>query len=218
MTQMLLARSIALPKFSPSNVVSVKNNDVLDILDRVAALDVEVLITGPSSVGKELCAHYLHQRSQRADCAFVQLNCAKTPKDLIETALFGHGGGAFTSARVQGAGLIAEAEGGVMFLDEVAQLPLGMQVKLLRLLQEKEYRPLGGTRIQRANVRIIAATSAETARGLGEKPFFRELLSRLRLNMVEFPVLADGREEILFFSNLSQPTHEDPLCPAQCSE
>lgn len=204
MTQLLLPKYSAplklsaLPIRAPPASTSAARHQVLDLLDRVAALDAEVLITGPAGAGKARYAHYLHQRSHRADRAFVPVFCAEVPLDWIESELFGHGDGARNGAQRQNSGLIAEAEGGTLFLDEVDQLPLGIQVKLLRFLQEKEYRPLGGNRLKQANVRIVAATNADPTGAEGEKRFLQEFLCRLRMTVVEVPALAGRREDIPF--------------------
>jgi DNA-binding NtrC family response regulator len=189
---------VALPKPSPPAPARTAPHQMLDLLDRVAARDTEVLITGPAGAGKVRYAQYLHQRSDRADRAFVPVSCAEVPQDWIESELFGHGGGACNGAQPRSGGLIAEADGGTLFLDGGDLLPLGVQVKLLRFLQEKEYRPLGGKRIEQANVRIVAATNADPTSAEGEKRFLPEFLCRLRMTAVEVPALAGRREDIPF--------------------
>jgi len=169
---------------------------LLEALDRIAPIDAEVLIVGPTGVGKELYAAYIHQQSLRAAAPLVPVNCATLPADLIENELFGHVGGAFTGARPQSAGLVAEAEGGTLFLDEVDSLPLGCQAKLLRFLNEKEYRRLGETRLRHANVRIVAATNADLIEAVKAKTFRQDLFFRLRVVPVEVPALAKRREDI----------------------
>jgi two-component system, NtrC family, response regulator GlrR len=169
---------------------------LLQTLDRVAPIDAEVLISGPTGVGKELYANYIHQHSARARSPFVPVNCAALPPDLIENELFGHVGGAFTGARPQSAGLVAEAEGGTLFLDEVDSLPIGCQAKLLRFLHEKEYRRLGETRLRRADLRIIAATNADLVLAVQAKTFRQDLFFRLRVVPVDVPPLSQRREDI----------------------
>jgi DNA-binding NtrC family response regulator len=169
---------------------------LLQTLDRIAPIDAEVLISGPTGVGKELYAGYIHQHSLRAHAPFVAVNCAALPPDLIENELFGHVGGAFTGARPQSAGLVAEAEGGTLFLDEVDSLPIGCQAKLLRFLNEKEYRRLGETRLRRANLRIIAATNTDLVAAIQAKTFRQDFFFRLRVVPVEVPPLAQRREDI----------------------
>jgi DNA-binding NtrC family response regulator len=169
---------------------------LLQTLDRIAPIDAEVLISGPTGVGKELYAGYIHQHSLRAHAPFVAVNCAALPPDLIENELFGHVGGAFTGARPQSTGLVAEAEGGTLFLDEVDSLPIGCQAKLLRFLNEKEYRRLGETRLRRANLRIIAATNTDLVAAIQAKTFRQDFFFRLRVVPVEVPALAQRREDI----------------------
>lgn len=169
---------------------------LLETLDRVAPIDAEVLIAGPTGVGKELYASYIHQHSLRAKAPCVPVNCAALPPELIENELFGHVAGAFTGARPSTAGLVAEAEGGTLFLDEIDSLPVGCQAKLLRFLNEKEYRRLGQTKLLRANVRIIAATNADLVAAVQAKAFRQDLFFRLRVVPIEVPALARRREDI----------------------
>ena len=169
---------------------------LLQTLDRIAPIDAEVLISGPTGVGKELYAGYIHQHSLRAHAPFVAVNCAALPSDLIENELFGHVGGAFTGARPQSAGLVAEAEGGTLFLDEVDSLPIGCQAKLLRFLNEKEYRRLGDTRLRHANLRVIAATNTDLLAAIRAKTFRQDFFFRLRVVPVEVPALAQRSEDI----------------------
>jgi DNA-binding NtrC family response regulator len=169
---------------------------LLQTLDKVAPIDAEVLISGPTGVGKELYANYVHQRSARSGGPFVPVNCATLPPDLIENELFGHVGGAFTGARPHSLGLVAESEGGTLFLDEIDSLPIGCQAKLLRFLHEKEYRRLGETRLRRADVRIVAATNADLVAAVQAKAFRQDLFFRLRVVPVDVPPLSQRREDI----------------------
>jgi DNA-binding NtrC family response regulator len=175
---------------------SVAHKRVLETLERVAATDAEVLISGPTGSGKELYATYLHQRSPRAKAPFVAVNCGGFPSELLENELFGHVGGAFTGARPQSTGLVAEAEGGTLFFDEIDSLPLPAQAKLLRFLQSKEYRRLGETRLRYADLRIVAATNADLAAAVKQKAFRQDLFFRLRVVPVEVPPLSNRREDI----------------------
>jgi DNA-binding NtrC family response regulator len=175
---------------------SVAHKRVLSTLERVAATDAEILISGPTGSGKELYAIYLHQCSPRAKAPFIAVNCGGLPSDLLENELFGHVGGAFTGARPQSTGLVAEAEGGTLFLDEVNSLPLPAQAKLLRFLQSKEYRRLGETRLRRADLRIVAATNADLAGAIKQKTFRQDLFFRLRVVPVEVPALTERQEDI----------------------
>ena len=169
---------------------------ILEKLSKIAGTDAEVLISGPSGVGKELYARYVHQCSPRHKAEFVPVNCGALPVDLLENELFGHVSGAFTGASPRSDGLVAVAEGGTLFLDEVDALALGCQVKLLRFLQEKEYRRLGETRIRRANVRIIAATNTDLLAAVRDGWFREDLFFRLRVVPIEVPALRERPSDI----------------------
>ena len=169
---------------------------LLDCIARVARTDAEILITGPSGVGKELYARYAHECSPRKNSLFVPVNCGALPSDLLENELFGHVGGAFTGARPKTEGLVAVAEGGTLFLDEVGSLALIAQVKLLRFLQEKEYRRLGETRLRRANVRVISATNADLIAAVREGYFREDLFFRLRVVPIEVVPLCQRPDDI----------------------
>lgn len=169
---------------------------LLDKLSKVASTDVEVLISGPTGVGKELYAHYIHEHSVRSKGPFVAINCGALPNELFENELFGHVGGAFTGARPQSEGLVAEAEHGTLFLDEVDSLSFPCQVKLLRFLQEREYRRLGETRIRHANVRIIAASNTDLEVAVKTGDFREDLFFRLRVFPVEVPPLSQRPDDI----------------------
>ncbi|MGA9770396.1 MAG: sigma-54 dependent transcriptional regulator [Blastocatellia bacterium] len=169
---------------------------LLNRLAKVAHTDAEILISGPSGVGKELYARYAHKSSPRGNAPFVPINCAVLPPELIENELFGHIGGAFTGARRQSDGLVAVAEGGTLFFDEVDSLALICQVKLLRFLQEKEYRRLGETRLRRANVRVIAATNTNLLEAVHEGYFREDLFFRLRVIPIDVPALCQRPTDI----------------------
>jgi len=149
---------------------------LLELVTSAASTDAEVLIHGPSGVGKELYAHRIHELSARAQAPFIPVNCGALPADLFENELFGHAGGAFTGASTRSGGLVAEADHGTLFLDEVDSLPLSSQVKLLRFIQQKEYRPLGDSKLRRSDVRIIAATNADLITEVKEGLPLRSLL------------------------------------------
>ncbi|RKH44858.1 sigma 54-interacting transcriptional regulator [Corallococcus llansteffanensis] len=169
---------------------------LLDMVSAAATHDVEVLIQGPSGVGKELYARLIHERSQRAAHAFIPVNCGALPAELFENELFGHQSGAFTGARTRTQGLVAEAEHGTLFLDEVDALPLSAQVKLLRFIQQKEYRPLGASRMQHSDVRIIAATNTDLLQEARAGHFRFDLFFRLRVVPLEVPPLSERPEDI----------------------
>jgi DNA-binding NtrC family response regulator len=176
--------------------ISSAHTELMKKLEKVAPTDAEVLISGPTGVGKELYADYIHQHSARAKAPLVAVNCGGLPVELIENELFGHVGGAFTGARPHSDGLVAAAEGGTLFFDEIDSLPLPCQVKLLRFLQDKEYRRLGETRLRRANVRIVAATNVDLVAAIRAKSFRQDLFFRLRVVPVQVPSLAERPEDI----------------------
>ncbi|MBJ6764129.1 sigma-54-dependent Fis family transcriptional regulator [Myxococcaceae bacterium JPH2] len=169
---------------------------LLDMVSSAATHDVEVLIQGPSGVGKELYARLIHERSHRTAQPFIPVNCGAVPPELFENELFGHVSGAFTGAKARAQGLVAEAENGTLFLDEVDALPLSAQVKLLRFIQQKEYRPLGASRALRSNVRIIAATNADLLAEVQAGTFRFDLFFRLRVVPLEVPALRERPEDI----------------------
>jgi two-component system, NtrC family, response regulator GlrR len=169
---------------------------LLETLCRVAPTEAEILISGPSGVGKELYARYAHGCSRRDGGPFVPVNCGVLPDNLLENELFGHVGGAFTGARPRSDGLVAAAEKGTLFLDEVDALHPASQVKLLRFLQEKEYRRLGDNRIRRADVRVIAATNADLVSAVRNGHFREDLFFRLRVIPVVVPPLRERPEDI----------------------
>jgi two-component system, NtrC family, response regulator GlrR len=175
---------------------SAAHRGLLETLSRVASSDVEVLISGPTGVGKELYARYVHTQSPRRAAEFVPVNCGSLSGELLENELFGHIGGAFTGAQAQRAGLAAAAEGGTLFLDEVEALSPMNQVKLLRFIQEKEYRRLGESRIRRANLRFVAATNVDLQAGVEEGWFRKDLFFRLRVAPIAVPPLCDRPDDI----------------------
>ena len=175
---------------------SLAHRQLLEKLSRIANTDAEILISGPTGVGKELYARFVHTTSERRNARFVPVNCGALPNELLENEFFGHIGGAFTGARPQSDGLVAEAEGGTLFLDEIDSLSLPGQIKLLRYLQDKQYRRLGDTRIRRSDVRFIAATNADLITAMREGRFREDLFFRLRVIPIEVPALRDRPEDI----------------------
>jgi two-component system response regulator AtoC len=169
---------------------------VFAMIRKIAVFPSTVLITGESGTGKELVARAIHVESPRKDKPFVAVNCGAIPEALIESELFGHAKGAFTGAHVAKKGLVEEATGGTLFLDEIGELPLAMQVKLLRLLQEDEIRRVGETRAIKSNVRIVAATSRDLQAEVRAGRFREDLYFRLNVLPIHLPPLRDRRDDI----------------------
>ncbi len=178
---------------------------VYSLIDKVAPSDSTVLITGESGTGKELVARAIHQRSPRRDRDFVAVNCGAIPESLIESELFGHVRGAFTGAVVDRPGLFRQAHGGTIFLDEIGELPLAMQVRLLRVLQDQQLVPVGGTATTTVDVRVVAATNRNLERSVSEGAFREDLYYRLNVIRIETPSLRERPEDIpLLLTHLLQ--------------
>jgi two-component system response regulator AtoC len=169
---------------------------VLRLIHKVAEYRTTVLIQGESGTGKELVARAVHAGSPRADKPFVAINCGAIPATLIESELFGHKRGAFTDAHSDKRGIFQEADGGTLFLDEIGELPLALQVKLLRVLQEGAVRPLGATKDVKVDVRVVAATVRDLARDVAEGVFREDLYYRLNVLQIQVPALRERVDDI----------------------
>ncbi len=169
---------------------------VKEIIDRVAPTDARVLVTGPNGTGKELVARWLHEKSSRADMPFVEVNCAAIPSELIESELFGHEKGAFTSAIKQRKGKFEQADGGTLFLDEIGDMSLSAQAKVLRALQENKITRVGSDKDINVNVRIIAATNKNLQKEIDAGNFREDLFHRLSVIIIQVPSLSERLEDI----------------------
>jgi len=175
---------------------------VLDTANRVAPYDSSVLITGESGAGKEVLARHIHELSPRSENPFVAVNCSALPQTLLESELFGHKKGAFTGASSDRRGIFEEAEGGTIFLDEVAEIPTEFQIKLLRTLQRKEIRRVGESTTQQVDVRVMAATNRNLEQAIEQGEFREDLYYRLAVIEIEVPPLRERPEDILPLARL----------------
>src|SRR5213082_3662054 len=170
--------------------------EIEELINAMAPSQANVLITGKSGVGKEVIANLIHHRSRRSERPMVKLNCAAFPQTMIVGELFGYVKGAFTGAMNDLPGMIAEANESTLFLDEISDMPADLQTRFLRVLQEREYRPLGSTRTLKANFRVIAATNRPIARALAENRLRSDLYYRLNTFQIEVPPLRVRRQDI----------------------
>ena len=175
---------------------------VVDLARRVAKVDASVLITGESGVGKERVARFLHDESTRAAGPFIAINCGAITETLLESELFGHARGAFTGATSDRPGIFEAASRGTLLLDEIGEVSAGMQVKLLRVLQEREIRRVGENNSRPVDARIIAATNRDLSHGVAENTFRQDLYYRLKVVELNVPSLRDRREDILPLARL----------------
>src|SRR6266542_3768221 len=175
---------------------SVALREVLQLVETVAPTDSTVLLLGETGTGKELIARAIHDRSRRRRRALVKLNCAAIPTGLLESELFGHERGAFTGAITQKSGRLELADQGTLFLDEVGDIPLELQPKLLRVLQEREFERLGSPRTKRVDARLVAATHRDLERMMAEKQFRSDLYYRLNVFPIQIPPLRERSEDI----------------------
>ena len=214
----LLERIARLIKLQPTTAGDLGTSEAMRrvemLLRRVADIDSSLLITGESGVGKEVAAKFVHQISTRADEPFVAVNCGAIPNELIESQLFGHEKGAFTSAQARHHGYVERARNGVLFLDEVGELPMLMQVKLLRLIQERAFTRVGGETAMKTGARIICATNTDLEAAVAEGRFRRDLYYRINVIPVIIPRLRDRSDDILplaqrFMCEFSEAFHRD---------
>jgi Nif-specific regulatory protein len=186
-------------RFRPSNLIgnSSAMQAVYDLIAQVSGSDATVLIRGESGTGKELVAHAIHYNSRRAGKPFIKVNCAALPETVIESELFGHEKGAFTGAVTARKGRFELADGGTLFLDEVGDLSAGLQIKLLRVLQEREFERVGGASTLKVDVRLIAATNVELERLIQEGRFRQDLYYRLNVFPIHIPPLRERKTDVL---------------------
>jgi Nif-specific regulatory protein len=203
-------------RFRPENIIgnSSSMRDVYQAIHQVAGSDTNVLIRGESGTGKELVAHAIHYSSPRAKGPFVKVNCAALSETLLESELFGHEKGAFTGAIQARKGRIEEADGGTLFLDEIGDFSAMTQVKLLRVLQEREFERVGSNKTHHANVRIIAATNTHLEKAVEQGQFRQDLYYRINVFPIFLPPLRDRRDDILlladhFIEKYSVKMHKD---------
>jgi two-component system nitrogen regulation response regulator NtrX len=171
-------------------------NQVKSIIDKVAPTDARVLVTGSNGTGKELVARWLHEKSNRAQMPFIDVNCAAIPSELIESELFGHEKGAFTSAVKQHKGKFEQADGGTLFLDEIGDMSLPAQAKVLRVLQENKLTRVGSDKDINVNVRVVAATNKNLSEEIKKGTFREDLYQRLSVIIIHVPTLAERKEDI----------------------
>jgi DNA-binding NtrC family response regulator len=196
-----LKKKVLKGKDSPIIGDSKAINDLKNMIDKVAPTDARVFITGENGTGKELVARSLHEKSARTSNPFIEVNCAAIPSELIESELFGHEKGAFTSAIKQRKGCFEQAEGGTLFLDEIGDMSLSAQAKVLRALQENRIMRVGGEKDINVNVRVVAATNKNVQQMIKEGNFREDLFHRLSVITLHVPSLNDRREDIPLLVN-----------------
>ncbi|AXG72179.1 transcriptional regulatory protein ZraR [Kordia sp. SMS9] len=196
----LVVENKRLKKKVSKNYEMIGNSDAIqqikDIIEKVAPTDARVLITGPNGTGKELVSHWLHQKSDRSKGPMIEVNCAAIPSELIESELFGHVKGAFTSANKDRAGKFEAANGGTIFLDEIGDMSLSAQAKVLRALQESRVQRVGSDKDIKVNVRVIAATNKNLKKEIEDGKFREDLYHRLAVILIKVPALNDRRDDI----------------------
>lgn len=198
--KVLVAENTKLKKKVNKKYEMIGNSDgiskIKGIIDKVAPTDARVLITGPNGTGKELVAHWLHAKSDRSKSNMIEVNCAAIPSELIESELFGHVKGSFTGANKDRAGKFEAANGGTIFLDEIGDMSLSAQAKVLRALQENRISRVGSDKDIKVNVRVVAATNKDLKKEIAEGRFREDLYHRLAVILIQVPALNDRREDI----------------------
>ena len=191
-------------KYGPPNIIGDSRHvkSLMDVLDKVARSEAStVLVQGESGTGKELVAKWIHYSSNRAEKPFIAINCAAVPATLLESELFGHEKGAFTDAKANKKGLFELADGGTVFLDEIGDMEMGMQAKLLRFLEDRSFRRIGGGRVFTVDVRIISATNKDLHKSIEERTFRNDLYYRLQVIPIMLPSLRERKEDIIPLAN-----------------
>jgi len=191
--------------------VSAPMHRIFEMIRRVADSDVPVLIMGDSGTGKELVARAIHRRSSRKDGPFIAINCGAIPENLLESELFGHEKGAFTGAHRQMKGKVEYAHGGTLFLDEIGEMPLGLQVKLLRFLQDGKLERVGGRESISVNTRILAATNANLAENIERRLFREDFFYRLSVVQIPVPALKERKEDIVLLAQVFLQRYRNAL-------
>jgi len=207
-------------KKSASNIIgnSAELHRVINLANKAAMSDSNILVEGETGTGKELLAEYIHKHSAREDKPFVVINCASLPDQLIESELFGHEKGAFTDAKSTKQGLVEIAHGGSLFLDEIGELSLSLQPKLLRFLENGEYRRIGGIASLTSNVRVIGATNRNLMEEADKKNFRKDLLFRLNVITLTIPPLRDRKGDILLLAHYFLETKSPIRSPKKLSQ
>ncbi len=190
----IVFQQISVQKYSFSDS---KTISLIKMAEKVAKTDVTVFIHGPTGTGKEVISNYIHQKSQRSNNPFIAINCAAIPENMLEAMLFGHEKGAFTGASSANKGIFRAADTGTLLLDEISEMPLSLQAKLLRVLQEKKVTPIGGQRDIDVNVRVIATTNRNMMQEVKEKKFREDLYYRLNVFPLETLNLSERKEDII---------------------
>ncbi|WP_438973388.1 sigma-54-dependent transcriptional regulator [Polaribacter sp.] len=216
--KVLVVENKRLKKKMSKNYEMIGNSSAIahikEIIEKVADTDARVLITGPNGTGKELVAHWLHEKSSRAKALMIEVNCAAIPSELIESELFGHVKGSFTGANKDRAGKFEAANGGTIFLDEIGDMSLSAQAKVLRALQENKISRVGSDKDIKVNVRVVAATNKDLKKEIAEGRFREDLYHRLAVILIKVPALNERREDIPllvdFFSTKISKEHGTP--------